>query len=160
MSQFRSCTVPCYTRSPRWGTGYERGLKQKKQTKRLLLEQQQTYQPILLRMGPQTLTVRPTLLGFNLTFCVQLLLPWSLVRSRCMPHLSPDFEVCNWCFHSNLGIVGTPHHTTPLLLRVVAIVKTKNHSTSFYPKVEDERVDVTVSSWNSEPLTPPNMCDY
>ena len=31
MAVFRRCTVPCFTRSPRWGTGYERGLKQTKQ---------------------------------------------------------------------------------------------------------------------------------
>jgi len=26
MAIFRGCTVPCSTRSPRWGTGYERDL--------------------------------------------------------------------------------------------------------------------------------------
>jgi len=31
MTVFRGCTVPCFTRSPRWGTGYERDLKQTKQ---------------------------------------------------------------------------------------------------------------------------------
>jgi len=30
MAVFRGCTVPCFTRSPRWGTGYERDLKQTK----------------------------------------------------------------------------------------------------------------------------------
>jgi hypothetical protein len=46
-----------------------------------------------------------------------------------------------------LGAVGAPQHSTPLLLkRVVAIIKTKTTSTSFYPQVEDERVDFRVSA--------------
>jgi len=33
MAIFRGCTLPCFTRSPRWGTGYEREPKQAKQNK-------------------------------------------------------------------------------------------------------------------------------